>query len=461
MVRHLISRYVTAFTIMFAIGSAPVLAQDAGTTYNRIDEVMDWGAATTKLIVDLGTRVQEGAVDAGSFSVHVSRSDPRLEEPFLEEGMRNVTGAYVSDAQGNPAGSGSHATLVMEVGPSLSLGNALNYGEDPETGGNFNAWTENVYTITQQKPIGGIEDGLVATEMDQYTRAGIDKFETGTSSYEDEDYGLIELNFAHFSPEEDDGSNPLIIWLHGGGEGGTDPTIPLAANRADSFASEETQAFFDGAYVLVPQSPTRWMHGPTGEEGSGGKEDALSIYTRATQDLVESFVSGQSDVDTDRIYVAGASNGGWLTVRLVVDYPDYYAAALPVVEPLNLDYVSDGELGQILDTPMWLVTAATDMTVEPEDFPVPLYTRLRNLGAENVHLSFLPRVVDMTGKYMSEEGTPHEYDGHWAWIPTYNNHLAHVEDGGGQLYGPFVQDVDRIAGRKVVTVMEWLAAQSR
>ena len=78
------------------------------------------------------------------------------------------------------------------------------------------------------------------------------------------------------------------------------------------------------------------MRGPTGQGGSNEKKDALSIYTRAMQDLVESFVSERPDIDADRIYVAGASNGGWLTTRLVLDYPDYYAAALPVAEPINL-----------------------------------------------------------------------------------------------------------------------------
>jgi len=454
------ARLTAAFVIVIGVGSSAVFAQTANSSYSRVDEVMDWGAATTRLIVDLGAEVSKGAVDAGSFSVHVSRSDPRLAEPFLEEGMRNVTAAYISDASGNPVMAGRYATLAMEIGPSLSLGNALNYGRDPTTQSNFNTWSENVYTITQQQPIGDIKGGLVATEMDGYSRVSIDEFEFGVASYKDEEYGLIELPFAHYSPADDDGQNPLIIWFHGGGEGGADATIPLAANRATAFVSEEVQATFGGAYVLAPQSPTRWMHGPAGPGGSGGKQDALSIYTRAAQDLVESFVAEQPDVDTDRIYVAGASNGGWLTVRLVLDYPDYYAAALAVAEPINLDYVSEDELKRVVDVPMWLVTAATDSVVDPDEFPVPLYAGLRKLGAENIHLSLLPRVADMTGNYFSEDGTPHEYNGHWSWIPTYNNHLAYVE-GGGQLYGPVAQEVDNIAGRKVVTVMDWLAAQSK
>jgi len=214
--------------------------------------------------------------------------------------------------------------------------------------------------------------------MDGYTRIGIDEFESDSSSYLDKEYGAIETAFAHYSPEEDDGKNPLIVWLHGGGEGGTNPTIPLAANRATAFVSDDVQAFFGGAHVLVPQSRTRWMRGPSGQDGGSEKQDARSIYTRATRDLVESFVAVQPDVGTDRIYVAGASNGGWLTVRLILDYPDYYAVALAVAEPINLDYVSDDELKGIINVPIWLVTAATDATVKPARFPLPLYSQLRS-----------------------------------------------------------------------------------
>ncbi len=85
-----------AFAVLIGMGCAAILAQEAGTTYNRIDEVMDWGAATTRLIVDLGAEAPKGAVGPDSFSVHVSRSDPGLEEPFLEEGIRKVIEAYIS-----------------------------------------------------------------------------------------------------------------------------------------------------------------------------------------------------------------------------------------------------------------------------------------------------------------------------------------------------------------------------
>ena len=104
-----------------------------------------------------------------------------------------VTNAYISDADGNEVEAGSYATLVPEIGPMVTLSQALNYAPDPDAGRDLNAWTRNEYTITQQKPIGAVE-GLVAARMDQYRRPLIDRFGFASATYEDQDYGTIELN---------------------------------------------------------------------------------------------------------------------------------------------------------------------------------------------------------------------------------------------------------------------------
>jgi predicted peptidase len=438
---------------------AQLQAQDAiNTTYNRIDEVMDWGTATTKLIVNLQADADQGSVTSDTFSVYVTRSDSRLAEPFIEEGQRVVIDAYISDAEGNPVDTGSFATLVMEVGPTVSLGQALNYGRDPIAGRNFNAWSQNEYTITQENAIGEIE-GLVATEMDQYSRLLIDEFELVATpyQYEDEEYGLIGITYAHYVPDTE--SAPLLVWLHGGGEGGSDPSIPLAANRAAAFASEEMQAFFGGAYILVPQAPTFW-------QDTGFPGDSLngidSIYTRALQNLVESYVAENPGIDTDRIYMGGLSNGGFQTVRLLLDYPDYYAAAIAICSPFKPGSVNDAQLSRIADIPLWLVTAANDPTVPALRDPLPFYHRLIQLDASDVQLSFLPHVIDETGLYFDEDGATHEYNGHWSWIYVYNNELAQIMIDGknsGQLHGQAVREA--AGGSNVVTIMEWLAAQSK
>lgn len=43
---------------------------------------------------------------------------------------------------------------------------------------------------------------------------------------------------------------------------------------------------------------------------------------------IEEFVELHKDqIDADRIYIGGCSNGGFMTMRMIVDYPKYFAAA--------------------------------------------------------------------------------------------------------------------------------------
>lgn len=76
----------------------------------------------------------------------------------------------------------------------------------------------------------------------------------------------LTLHFAAYEPEtlSGDEKNPLIIWLHGMGEGGKDPDIAILGNEVSALAKDEIQSHFSsgyqtGAYVLVVQTETYWM----------------------------------------------------------------------------------------------------------------------------------------------------------------------------------------------------------
>ena len=53
--------------------------------------------------------------------------------------------------------------------------------------------------------------------------------------------------------------HPLIVWLHGAGEGGKDPDLVVLGNKVSALGGEKIQSYFDGAFVLCPQAPTFWM----------------------------------------------------------------------------------------------------------------------------------------------------------------------------------------------------------
>ena len=146
------------------------------------------------------------------------------------------------------------------------------------------------------------------------------------------------LRYAANAPEallNDGVQNPLIIWLHGQGEGGTDVDIELLGNEVVALNREEIQSQFttpdgaDGAYVLAVQCETYWMDGGDGTNSGG---DLMSRYTEILMDAIEYFVQDHPDVDPNRIYLGGCSNGGYMTLNMLVTYPDYWAAAYPNCE---------------------------------------------------------------------------------------------------------------------------------
>lgn len=428
-----LSTLVASSTLFFMSEGEAKELKTQPTSYKTITEVEDWGAAITKIMIDIGKPIPKDSVTTDTFDVHVSRSDSRLAAPFLEEGYRHVTKAYVADKNGNPVvKTGKYVVLEMQIGPEISLGSAINYDW---AGTGYNDWNENTYTITQKEAIetpAGTISGLVVDTFNGDVRELVDDFSTGEATYDD-----ITLTYADYSPVKDKGKNPLIIWLHGAGEGGTDPTIAISGNKAVNFASDEIQSYFDGAYVLAPQTPTFWMDGFT------GFGDGTSKYQNALMSLIKEYVAKNKDIDPDRIYIGGDSNGGYMTMLMIRDYTDYFAAAFPTCEALNDSLITDEDIDTMKNLPIWFIHAKIDDVVPANQFVVPTYNRLIEAGAEDVHLSLFDNVIDTSGLYKQEDGTPYEYHGHWSWIYVYNN------------------DVEKTINGKKITLMEWLSSKSK
>jgi predicted peptidase len=159
--------------------------------------------------------------------------------------------------------------------------------------------------------------------------------------------------------------------------------------------------------------------------------------------LIKNYVANHKDIDTNRIYIGGDSNGGYMTMLMIRDYPDYFAAAFPTCEALRDDLITGSDIQKMKKIPIWFTAAKTDGVVPPAEYVVPTHKRLLSAGAKNVQFSFFDDVHDSTGLYQKEDKTPFEYNGHWSWIYVYNNECISTIDG------------------RQVTIMEWLAAQHK
>src|SRR4051812_21603489 len=141
--RAIMATMAAAMTLSFNTNVFTKQINTQPTSYQTVTEIEDWGAATTKVIVNVGKPIPKDSITEDTFKIHVARSDKRLKNPFLEEGDRTITKAYVADKDGNPAvQTGKYVVLEMKIGPDVSLGSPLNY--DWATTG-FNDWVDMKY----------------------------------------------------------------------------------------------------------------------------------------------------------------------------------------------------------------------------------------------------------------------------------------------------------------------------
>lgn len=414
-------------------------------TYTR---VTDFGPYVTKLILPAPSPVKK--TGPGDFSVYVERMDEKGELLLLPKswmavddreesrGYIPVKKAYPSDISGEPRGEGSFITLELGYGPLCQLASCISAPNG------LNVFVNMRFTVTQTGPIdttGGTVTGLT--------------YDYSLGSFCPDSKGWINdtsrtkepLNYGYYIPQAvEPGPRPLIIWLHGAGEGGVDPTVAYMGNKVVALSSEKVQAYFGGAYVLAPQTPTFWMNDGSGEYGRSGK----SMYSGALMDCIEDFVSRNGNIDRERIYIGGDSNGGFMTMRMFIDHPDYFAAAFPVCEALYDETISDGDINNIKNKPIWFTHAKNDPVVKPSETVEPTYKRLIAAGARNVHFTFWDNIKDIHEGFVDLDGKPFEYIGHFAWIPVLNDDCKLDYDG---------RPVS-IDGREV-TLLQWLSGQKR
>ena len=364
---------------------------------------------------------------------------------------------YLSDADGNKVSASSANYVTIEY--TVSYGQwSFNGNLSPFTYQTVNTWNDStIYSVDigdgLTLEIGGtayttLSDVTAPTEWVVPDLAVWDL--TGTHTE-----GDITLTYGSYGTEEmkNDGvKNPLIIWLHGAGEGGTDPSVAILGNQVTNLAKDVVQKYFitdtvKGAYVLTPQTPTMWMDGGDGQYSN---EVGSQYYVSALKGLIDAYIEENGDIDMSRIYVGGCSNGGFMTVNMIFNFPDFFAAAYPVCEAYPTGDVSDEKVEAIKDLPIWFTHSANDNTVSiynkeggswtapatpttPQDaYTNNLYIRLINAGAENVHYSLFESV--------NVDGV--NYDGHWSWIYTLRDECVNVQPTEGADGDMTISDLD-------------------
>ena len=168
-------------------------------------------------------------------------------------------------------------------------------------------------------------------------------------------------------PEGFDASRkyPLVLFLHGGGERGSDNEKQLT-HGSNLFTDPLNRGAFP-AVVLFPQCPgdSYWAQVeidrssyPIGLDFryENGPTSPLQMVMR----LVGEYLQAPY-IDTDRVYVMGLSMGGMGTFEILHRMPDTFAAAIPICGAGVPESVSS----YAANTPLWIFHGALDQVVAP------------------------------------------------------------------------------------------------
>ncbi|MFD7713005.1 prolyl oligopeptidase family serine peptidase [Streptomyces sp. NPDC059786] len=363
-----------------------------GFTLNA--QVLDGGEQVTSIRLKtarLGP-IDPASLTTGTFGVHAKATSPI---PIAADDV--ILGEYDLDRTVTAVRLDHRGDIVLELSyaEGQTGGSTLGY----VLGAGRNVMLDLAYTITQRAPITLRNHRPVVIENfvqgPRLSDPEVDAFSSHISG-SGMKYRLYSPTGSHSSRR---GGHPLIVWLHGGGEGASlpdgyyDNETTLRANRgALGFATLEAQRIFDGAYVLAPQSTSAWMlDGPR--------------FAPLIHEIIGDVTRGNR-VDRDRIYVAGCSNGGYMSMKMTTVYPTLFAASVPICgvvtsfPPGGAPLIPDSELARIT-TPSWLVASRDDTTVEPQ--------------ANTVHAHELIPGSLMT-LYDHVVWNGHQFAGHWSWI---------------------------------------------
>jgi predicted esterase len=371
--------------------------QPAGTRFRLDAQVLDGGEQVTAITLDTSRigPIDPQSLTTDTFTVHAKATSPipvpAGDQIFSEYDLdRPVTGARLDH----------HGNVVLD----------LSYGEGQVGGGTLgylanegrNLLLDLDYTITQNAPL-RLRNHRSVT-ITEFVQGRLSDPEVEAFSYHVSRSGM---NYRLYSPRPGGGrerstgrgKRPLIIWLHGGGEGGLlsagyyDNESLLRANRgALGFATPEAQRIFGGAYVVAPQSQSFWL-----EDGPR--------FAPQVQEIIDDLVR-RYPIDRNRIYLAGCSNGGYMTMEMTTLYPDEFAAAVPicgVVASLTAGgspLITDDQLSRI-STSTWLIASKDDDTVPP--------------AANTIHAhDLIPGSLMSLYDHVIWDG--YQFPGHWSWI---------------------------------------------
>lgn len=360
-----------------------------------ITKVLPEGEIGYAMVCDFGEKVDGSNLKPEDFKVE-STVNSHVKD-------RTVTKVYTNDEIAVSEKPKEGQYVIIELNPEDANASTLTFNQDLFL--NYVIGTN--YTVTQNTDV-KTESGKTFNASDEKVAKSnivtpiVDDFKKLT--YEDSEGNTMDYRL--FEPKtEGDKKYPLVLFLHGSGERGSDNEIHMRGNEGALVWAEPEQQAKNPAYVLAPQAPAEefsayWVDEPN-----------YSMMENLLKETIKKY-----NIDENRIYVVGMSNGGIGTWNVIEKNPDLFAAAVPIcgVGDLNNLELSLNGVGyappkdyssfkDIKDMPIWIFHAEDDPLVDVR-FSRDAEKAIKELGGTKVKYTEYPSgtVLPM---------------GHFSWIP--------------------------------------------
>jgi predicted peptidase len=189
-------------------------------------------------------------------------------------------------------------------------------------------------------------------------------------------------------------SYPLVIFLHGSGERGSDNNAQLKWG-VQNFAQNRIMANYR-PIVIAPQCPL---------DDTWGNYDykSMKMFEEPTKtmklliELIEQSIENMP-VDKNRVYITGLSMGAYGTFDILSRRPELFTAAVPVCGAGDISMAE-----KFAHVPIWIFHGAQDDVVDP------------------IHS------IKMYKALLDQESTPgftmYPEAGHFSWVPAYSDQM--------------------------------------
>jgi len=154
-------------------------------------------------------------------------------------------------------------------------------------------------------------------------------------------------------------SYPLVLFLHGAGERGTDNNAQLTANKGASLWAETANQAKYPCFVVAPQCPgnKQWVNTNWGNGSYSIEKVPMSNELKMVKDIIETLQT-QYNIDASRLFIDGLSMGGYGTWDFILRYPTMFKAAIPMCG------AGDPTKAFLISTlPLWVFHSNDDVAV--------------------------------------------------------------------------------------------------